>query len=391
MHNSERFKSMFLNMTSSRKTLLGVGPMTVRVVEETISLANETKLPIALIPSRRQIECEELGGGYVNNWNTQSFTQFVRALDKGNFVFLSRDHSGPWQLSQTDKEGIKLSHSEAMDEVKYSLEIDIRCGFDILHIDPSPGLENARSEIEVIEDIVEIVDFCCEIQKGKTPIFEVGADEQSMVPDLPSKAEEKLDHIIESLVRRGLPKPLFYVLQTGTKVKELRNIGSFATHIPVRDMLSPTFQIPEILKLCESFGVYLKEHNADYLPSESLRWHNIFGIHAANVAPEFGVEETRAIIHLAQENNESWFVESFSDYVLHRDKWHKWLMENSQATDLEKVLMAGHYHYADMEVKEYLNKLESRLAFKGVNMDNFVRHRVRNSIKKYLVEFGYYG
>jgi len=390
MQNSERFKSMFSNMTRSRKTLLGVGPMTVRVVEETVSLANQIKLPIALIPSRRQIECEELGGGYVNDWNTQSFTQFVRTLDKGDFVFLSRDHSGPWQLSQTNKDGLKLGHREAMDEVKNSLEIDIRCGFDILHIDPSPGLENGRSEMDVIEDIVEIVDFCCEIQKGRPPIFEVGADEQSMVPDLPSKAEEKLGFIIESLVRKGLPKPLFYVLQTGTKVKELRNIGSFATHIPVRDMLSPTFQIPEILKLCESFGIYLKEHNADYLPAESLRWHTIFGIHAANVAPEFGVEETRAIVYLAQTYNESWFVDLFSDHVLRRHKWQKWLMDNSQSTDLEKVFMAGHYHYADVEVKEYLSRLESSLAFKGVEMDSFIRRRVRKAINKYLVEFGYY-
>jgi len=365
--------------------------MTVRVVEETVSLANKLKSPIALIPSRRQIECEELGGGYVNNWNTRDFSHYVRTLDKGGYVFLSRDHSGPWQLRQFNQDNCKLMHREAMHEVKSSLKTDIDCGFDILHIDPSPGLENGRSDEGVIEDIVELVEFCCETKQGRELIFEVGADEQSMIPDLPSKAEEKLDSIIRSLCHAGLSKPLFYVLQTGTKVKELRNIGSFATQIPVRDMLSPAFQVPEILKVCESFGVYLKEHNADYLPSESLKWHTIFGIHAANVAPEFGVEETKAIIHLAQQYKESWFIDLFCDYVLRRDKWYKWLMENSQSTDLEKVYIAGHYHYSDIEVSEFLRKLNSNLSVKGVDMDSFIRMKVRNSINKYLVAFGYYG
>ena len=39
----------------------------------------------------------------------------------------------------------------------------------------------------------------------------------------------------------------------------------------------------------------LKEHNADYLSDNALKWHKKFGIHGANVAPEFGVCETKAI------------------------------------------------------------------------------------------------
>ena len=42
----------------------------------------------------------------------------------------------------------------------------------------------------------------------------------------------------------------------------------------------------------------MKEHNTDYLTDESLRWHPKIGIHAANVAPEFGVSETLSLIKI---------------------------------------------------------------------------------------------
>ena len=33
----------------------------------------------------------------------------------------------------------------------------------------------------------------------------------------------------------------------------------------------------------------MKEHNTDYLSTDSLKWQSRLGILAANVAPEFGV------------------------------------------------------------------------------------------------------
>jgi len=53
-----------------RCTLLGVGPVSVNCVDAAIELANEHEVPILLIASRRQIDSEEFGGGYVNNWTT---------------------------------------------------------------------------------------------------------------------------------------------------------------------------------------------------------------------------------------------------------------------------------------------------------------------------------
>ena len=43
----------------------------------------------------------------------------------------------------------------------------------------------------------------------------------------------------------------------------------------------------------------MKEHNADYLTND-LSWHPKLGIHAANVAPEFGVVETKLFLKILQ-------------------------------------------------------------------------------------------
>ena len=47
-------------------TLLGVGPMSNNCVDVVIELANSHEVPIMLVASRRQIDSEAFGGGYVN-------------------------------------------------------------------------------------------------------------------------------------------------------------------------------------------------------------------------------------------------------------------------------------------------------------------------------------
>ena len=51
--------------------------------------------------------------------------------------------------------------------------------------------------------------------------------------------------------------------------------------------------IPKVLEVCESYNILLEEHNADYLSDMALSWHQKPGISAANVAPEFGVTESK--------------------------------------------------------------------------------------------------
>ena len=48
-------------------TLLGVGPMSKNCIDASIELSSDYDIPLFLIASRRQIDSEEFGGGYVNN------------------------------------------------------------------------------------------------------------------------------------------------------------------------------------------------------------------------------------------------------------------------------------------------------------------------------------
>ena len=55
------------------------------------------KYSIGFIPSRRQVD---FSGGYVNAWNTESFSEYVRS--KSSSVLLCRDHGGPEQGQDID-------------------------------------------------------------------------------------------------------------------------------------------------------------------------------------------------------------------------------------------------------------------------------------------------
>jgi hypothetical protein len=303
-------------------------------------------------------------------------------------VKLSRDHSGPWQLKEYDQNGLPLTHRQAMAEVKESLATDLVCGFDLIHIDPSKGLQFGRTQEEVEHDIYELLDFC-KRRELKQCDYEIGADDQASTPELVHEAESKLIRILDTIVGLKLQKPLFYVLQTGTKVMEMRNIGSFDSKLPVQGMLPSSVQLPEMLRMCDRYGINLKEHNADYLSDVALHWHPRFGIHAANVAPEYGVTETRALLNLAKLNNFDSFVNSFSEKALAGGKWKKWLVENSVATEAEKVEISGHYHFADEEIKELRKKLSMDLQKRSIDLEQYVRSTVRYSINRYLEGFGY--
>ena len=92
-----------------------IGPMSKNVVDCVIE--HSQLHPIGFIPSRRQVD---FCGGYVNNWTTESFTEYVR--DRSSSVFLCRDHGGENQGQEID-DGLE-SFSE---DNSY---------FDLIHVDP---------------------------------------------------------------------------------------------------------------------------------------------------------------------------------------------------------------------------------------------------------------
>lgn len=372
-------------MRSRRCTLLGVGPMSVNCVDASIEIANDNRIPLMLIASRRQIDSADFGGGYVNNWTTEEFSKYVIENDKRGYVLLARDHGGPWQ--NTIEKEKKLSLRQAMESAKKSYEADIRSGFQIIHIDPSEDIFGRSSTDEILERVYELLDFCSDIahRTSNDIAFEIGTEEQSGGMNTSEELEHVLSSVMKFCQKNTIQKPLFVVMQTGTKVMETKNVGTFDTPFRIADEIPAEIQIPKMIELCEKYGIYMKEHNTDYLSTEALRWHPKVGIHAANVAPEFGVEETRAFLELLEANKQKKLAERFLKLAYNSNKWNKWMLPGTDATDRDRSIIAGHYVFATPEFLEI--KAEAVKALPSIDIEAHLKNRVKESILRYVKGF----
>lgn len=368
-------------------TLLGVGPMSTACVDAAIELANEHELPIMLIASRRQIDSEEFGGGYVNNWTTAQFATYVLERDKKGKVLLARDHGGPWQnpLEQKQQLGLRL----AMESAKRSYQADIAAGFQILHLDPSVDIHARPNQDEILDRLFELYEFCWAEASARRQeiLFEIGTEEQSgSIAPL-----EDLHYIAQSVQRfcnkNKLPLPTFMVMQTGTKVMETRNVGVFDSPLRICGEIPAEIQIPKMLEVCNHYNLLMKEHNTDYLSDETLRWHPYLGIHAANVAPEFGVAETRALLGMLRENHMDTLADTFLELAYASRKWEKWLTPGSSASQEDCAVIAGHYVFAQPECVALKEKAQRELNHKGIILEDMLKCAVKHSIFRYLFYF----
>ena len=138
-------KKKLEKIINQRKTLLGVGPMSLNVVDASIELSNKFNFPLMMIASRRQIDSKDFGGGYVNKWDTELFSKYIKKKIKKKNIILCRDHGGPWQNDLEIKN--RLNVKNAMKSAKLSYMEDIKNNFKIIHIDTSLFL-NAKNKIE---------------------------------------------------------------------------------------------------------------------------------------------------------------------------------------------------------------------------------------------------
>ena len=370
-----------------RCTLLGVGPMSLNCVDAAIELANEHEVPILLIASRRQIDSEEFGGGYVNNWTTDEFARYVIDADKKGKVILARDHGGPWQNSK--EKDAKLSLRRAMESAKSSYREDLKAGFQVLHIDPSVDVHGRPDVDEVLDRVFDLYEFCWSQaqQLNQEVIFEIGTEEQSGSTNTQEELDYTLNAVQQFCKKNHLPQPSFVVIQCGTRVMETRNVGSFDNPVRVADELPAEIQLPKMIEICNRYGILMKEHNTDYLSDEALQWHPRLGIHAANVAPEFGVIETRALVSVLEKNGLARIAERFLQLAFESNKWDKWMLDNTSATDRDRSIIAGHYVFSKPECIDLKAEASSALAGKDIHLDQYLKQQVKQSILRYLHNF----
>ena len=364
-------------------TLLGVGPMSKNCIDATIELANEYCTPLMLIASRRQIDSEQFGGGYVENWTTEQFADYVIYKDTQKNIILARDHGGPWQNELEVSN--KLNLNDAMQSAKESYRADIDAGFQILHIDPSVDIHANPNIDQVLERVYELYEFCWTYsqQKQQDVIFEIGTEEQNGSNNTQEELEYTLECMRKFCKSNKLPYPSFIVIQAGTRVMEMRNVGSFDSPIRVANELPPEIQIPKMISICKHYRIFMKEHNADYLSTDSLKWQPRLGIHAANIAPEFGVAESKAFIDLMENSNQNILLEEFLRISYESKKWEKWMINATSASDKDRAIISGHYIFSTSECLE----LKNQARFHIKDLDTQLKNKVKESIFRYMKAF----
>lgn len=360
------------------RTVLAVGAISKNCVDAAIEFANEKEIPIILIASRSQVDMKEMGGGYVNHWNTVEFSAYVRNKDKKHLVYIERDHGGPRQNSIELGMDMKKSMANAM----RSFEEDILSQFDILHIDTS------LIKDQQLDCMFELYDSCNQFAQklGRTIYFEVEVNGQSeYIQDV-----EELNDILQkfhtfcSLHKYSLP--IFFVIQIGTKVFEMRNIGNLSIH---EGHLIERKRIDKLIRLAKAFGVHTKVHNADYLSPQLLATFPEIGIDGANIAPELGVLESRTIIRLLKDCKLFTQLHDFYQLSILSRKWEKWTNPDSHITDEERAVISGHYVFSSPEFTKIKQTLCNVIKKTEQELDFIIKNEIKKRLEVYLTSFRY--
>jgi len=155
----------------------------------------------------------------------------------------------------------------------------------------------------------------------------------------------------------------------------------------IKNQIPSEIQIPKILEICKKYNVFIKEHNADYLSDEGLIWHPKLGIHAVNIAPEFGVIETKALLSIFEDHNLKELSNDFIEESYASKKWQKWLLRDSELSKTEKSIISGHYVFSSSKVLEIKEQAKRYLEKKGIDLEDKLKEVVKTKIIKILNQF----
>jgi len=313
-----------------------IGPMTKNVVDTIIEFANSNNLSMALIPSRRQVE---YSGGYVNNWKTSEFCNYVKT--KTFNVIVERDHAGPLQ-GYIEDDGYE------------SLYKDCEC-VDIIHIDPWKKYQKLnRGAMET----VNMIKYC--YSKNPNIEFEVGTEES-----IRKFEADELNELIQELKNRLKPeiykKIKYLVIQSGTSLKGNNQTGKYDSD-----------RLLEMVSVCKKHNLLSKEHNGDYISTRIIKEKFNLGLDAINIAPEFGLIETQTYLDNIKD---AALFNKFWKICYESKKWVKWVNKDFDPKEnkLELIKISGHYVISN---PEFISSVKSNIP----NIDSLVKKNVYNKL-----------
>ncbi len=388
-----------------RFTHIGVGPMSYNLLRAALELAKEKDFPLVLIASRNQVDSDYFGGGYVCGFDQKRFVEttdaIAKEIDFDGLCYFCRDHGGPWQRDKERSDALPVD--EAMEIALQSYYDDAEAGFDLLHIDPTKdphctGVVPLSTVLERTVYLIEKIEAERKARGWKELAYEVGTEETMGGLISPEAFEGFIKELKAVLDEKGLPMPLFVVGQTGTLTRLTTNVGCYDT--PTATNLS---------NITHKYGTGLKEHNGDYLSNTILLEHPVIGLDAMNVAPEFGLVETEALLELAtteekfvKKEEQSNIRDILSRHAVEGQRWRKWMVGGKGKASVEEIMkssedvklitsMCGHYTLEDAEVKAAVKKLNENIEKLGLEPTRYVIKKIKDAIDRYVYCFNLYG
>ena len=318
-----------------------IGPMSKNVVDTIVEFCNETNNSIGLIPSRRQVEWD---GGYVNNWTTKEFTEYVKS--KTDKILVVRDHSGPKQ-------------GQVEDDGYFSLGRD--CDhLDIIHIDP---WKQHQVFSDGLEETIKMIKYCYTLNPNIQ--YEVGTEEA-----IRRFEPYELNDLIHQLKFRLDPETFnqikYLVIQSGTSLKGTNQTGNYDSN-----------RLKEMIDICKYHNLISKEHNGDYIPVFTIKEKFDLGLDSINIAPEFGLIETLTYLKEIEEKWDFKMVDDFWRICFESKKWEKWVNKDFnphiQKRDLIKI--CGHYV---LSYPEFIKNIKNKFP----NIDQKIKTNIKNKLKE---------
>lgn len=312
-----------------------IGPMSKNVIDCVIE--HSRKHPIGFIPSRRQID---FSGGYVNNWNTEIFSNYVK--EKNPSVLLCRDHGGAEQGQESD-DGYESFGKDSEH-------------FDLIHIDP---FRVSKDVLQAAEKTVEYIKFCYE--KNPSVFYEVGTEE-AIFKYQPNELDNFLNNIKNNLSKEQFNQIKYAVVQSGTglDLSTRTNTGEYSSK-----------RLSKFIKVVKKYDLLSKEHNGDYLiDSFDVKIRYALGLDAINIAPEFGQIESKYYLDVCKGTK---LLEDLYQICYNSGKWKKWVKDVSKVSKKQIIMISCHYVLSN---QEFISKIKSNFP----DSDKVIKQRITSQL-----------
>lgn len=338
------------------KSKLACGPMSQEIIEAIFKYSHRFNKQLMLIASLNQVNSQS---GYV--FTTPKYVEYINKMrhkyPQAN-VLICRDHCGP-KFNET---------INTLQKIKENIHCDLKCGFDMIHIDMCHEVSWSRGFNEKLQHTKNLMQFALNIKPDI--MFEIGTDENTGIID-----DDDEDKIICGVQEcKKITTPVFYVVQTGSLIKENYNTGKFHRYNTGR-----------IRYIINQYGVKLKEHNADYLNKEQLQ-ERMDSVDAVNIAPQLGVVQTSHV--LSQALIYGIDTKPFINEVVNGKKWEKWMCITPHeiyppGNQQLYTLIAGHYHFNGPAYQNIIAQLSREMGIRESITD-----QITKVIEHYLFGLG---